>query len=180
MKALGSTAPLGARRAAALGDLARTQTALDLFAQGATGARDVDGLPAAREVVLHAHFDASLDGLDTVFGPTGRLEEGQRLVLLDQVKDWCRDSRTKVTVKPVIDLNADLATPAYEVPDRIREQVILSDRDVRVPVVHPPGPGLRHRPRHRVRPRRRKPKADHNPAPPRPRISPSCVASTTA
>ena len=56
------------------------------------------------------------------------MEEGQRLVLLDQVKDWCADSRTKVTVKPVIDLNADLSTPAYEVPDRIREQVILRDR----------------------------------------------------
>ena len=56
------------------------------------------------------------------------MEEGQRLVLLDQVKDWCGDSRTKVTVKPVIDLNAQLSTPAYEVPDRIREQVILRDR----------------------------------------------------
>ena len=56
------------------------------------------------------------------------MEEGQRLVLLDQVKDWCGDSRTKITIKPVIDLNADLSTPAYEVPDRIREQVILRDR----------------------------------------------------
>jgi hypothetical protein len=131
LKALGSDKSLDARRAAALGDLARTQTALDLLAQGttgATGARDVDGLPAAREVVLHAHFDASLDGLATVFGPTGRMEEGQRLVLLEQIKDWCADSRTTVTIKPVIDLNADLATPAYEVPDRIREQVILRDR----------------------------------------------------
>ena len=105
LKALGSDAPLDARRAAALGDLARTQTALDL-AQGRVPTST--HLPAAREVVLHAHFDASLDGLATVFGPTGRLEEGQRLVLLDQVKDWCADSRTKVTVKPVIDLNADL------------------------------------------------------------------------
>ena len=32
-------------------------------------------------------------------------------VLLDQVKGWCGDSRTKVTVKPVIDLNADLVDP---------------------------------------------------------------------
>ena len=78
--------------------------------------------------MLHAHFDAALDGLSTVFGPTGRMEEGQRLVLLDQVKDWCADSRTRITVKPVIDLNAHLSTPAYEVPDRIREQVILRDR----------------------------------------------------
>ena len=151
LKALGSDASLDARRSAALGDLARTQTALDLAGAGA----DRQHLPAAREVVLHAHFDASLDGLATVFGPTGRMEEGQRLVLLDQVKDWCGDSRTKVTVKPVIDLNAELSTPAYEVPDRIREQVILRDRDLRVPVVHPTGPGLRHRPRRRVRPPRR-------------------------
>ncbi|MGF9755377.1 DUF222 domain-containing protein [Microvirga sp. 0TCS3.31] len=124
LKALGSDKSLDARRAAALGDLARTQTALDLAGTGA----DPEQLPAAREVVLHAHFDASLDGLATVFGPTGRMEEGQRLVLLDQVRDWCADSRTKVTIKPVIDLNADLSTPAYAVPDRIREQVILRDR----------------------------------------------------
>ncbi|MCP3424216.1 HNH endonuclease signature motif containing protein [Nocardioides pinisoli] len=149
LKALGSAESLNVRRAKALGDLARTQTALDLHAQGtgtaaqstdistdpdtsmgtdsATGAVP-DGLPAAREVVLHAHFAADLDGLSTVFGPTGRLEEGQRLVLLDQVKSWCADTRTRVTIKPVIDLNADLSTPAYAVPDKLREQVILRDR----------------------------------------------------
>ncbi|MFC7727364.1 hypothetical protein ACFQW6_19810, partial [Nocardioides sp. GCM10028917] len=124
LKALGSTAPLGARRAAALGELARTQTALELAGAEA----DRQHLPAAREVVLHAHFDATADGLTTVFGPTGRMEEGQRLVLLDRVRDWCGDSRTKVTIKPVVDLNATLSTPAYEVPDRIREQVILRTR----------------------------------------------------
>src|SRR5688572_10849308 len=47
LKALGSDAPLDVRRSAALGDLARTQTALDLHTHGATGDRDVDGLPAA-------------------------------------------------------------------------------------------------------------------------------------
>src|SRR6478609_9161523 len=124
LKVLGSNASLDARRSAALGDLARTQTALDLAGAGA----ERQHLPAAREVVLHAHFDASFDGMATVFGPTGRMEAGHRLVLLDQVRDWCADSRTKVAVKPVIDLNAQLSTPAYEVPDRIREQVILRDR----------------------------------------------------
>ncbi|WP_299932824.1 HNH endonuclease signature motif containing protein [uncultured Nocardioides sp.] len=135
--ALGSTESLNVRRAKALGDLARTQTALDLHTTGAgTVAKTEDGLPVAREVVLHAHFnahfddnfDASTAGEQTVFGPTGRLEERQRLVLLDQIKAWCADSRTKVTIKPVIDLNATLATPAYEVPDRIREQVVLRDK----------------------------------------------------
>ncbi|GAA5112632.1 hypothetical protein GCM10023339_15970 [Alloalcanivorax gelatiniphagus] len=137
-KALGSTEPLGARRAKALGDLARTQTALDLVVQGggfearsalsSTTEDEQPKLPVAREVVLHAHFDARLSGDTTVFSHTGRLEEGQRLVLLDQVKAWCADTRTKVTVKPVIDLNTTLSTPAYEIPDRIREQVILRDR----------------------------------------------------
>jgi hypothetical protein len=126
-KALGSTDSVDARRAAALGDLARTQTALDLFAQGG-GAEATDGLPAARAVVLHAHFDASVRDGQTVFGPTGRLEERQRLLLLDQLQSWCRDSRTQITIKPVTDLNTDLSTPAYEVPDRIRESVVLRDR----------------------------------------------------
>jgi hypothetical protein len=133
LKALGSGESLDARRAAALGDLARTQTALDLHTQGgAAGPRDgrgPDGLPAAREVVLHAHFTAeSVHDGHTVFGPTGRLEERQRLLLLEQVQGWCADSRTKVTIKPVIDLTAELTTAAYEVPDRLRDQVLLRDR----------------------------------------------------
>ena len=116
--------------------------------RGAAGARDVDDLPAAREVVLHAHFDASLDGLSTVFGPTGRMEEGQRLVLLDQVKDWCADSRTKVTIKPVIDLNANLLDPGVRGPRPDPGAGHPPRPHLRVPVVHPPGPRLRHRPRH--------------------------------
>jgi hypothetical protein len=137
--ALGSLLPLDARRAKALGDLARTQTALDLL----TGEPDPDrvsadadadadadehALPAARAVVIHAHFDASFSGDTTVFGPTGRMENGQRLVLLEQIQSWCADSRTEVTIKPVIDLNTRLTAQAYKVPTAIREQVILRDR----------------------------------------------------
>ncbi|WP_439938462.1 HNH endonuclease signature motif containing protein [Nocardia sp. N13] len=136
-KALGSTESLNVRRAKALGDLARTQTALDLHAQGSTtDTRGQDGLPAAREVELHVHFDAAFvkDGaVQTIFGPTGRLEERQRLVLLNQVKAWCADSRTKVTIRPVIDLNAELSAPGYEIPKSIREQVALRDRTCTFP-----------------------------------------------
>jgi hypothetical protein len=132
-KALGSIESLDVRRAKALGDLARTQTALDLHQDGQTNTRGQDGLPVAREVVLTAHFDASAVGEQTIFGATGRLEEHQKLVLLDQVKAWCADSRTKVTIKPVIDLNAELSTPGYAIPERIREQVALRDKTC----VHP-------------------------------------------
>lgn len=132
LKALGSAESLNVRRAKALGDLARTQTALDLHTQGATDARGQDGLPAAREVVLNAHFAAESvrdgDVVQTVFGPTGRLEERHKLLLLDQVKAWCADSRTRITIKPVIDLNAELRAPGYDIPKSIREQVSLRDR----------------------------------------------------
>ncbi|NYE36391.1 hypothetical protein F4692_001495 [Nocardioides cavernae] len=131
MKALGSDASLDVRRSAALGDLARTQTALDLATnEGGRVAREERAgvsrpdLPHAREVVLHAHFNAS----DSLLDATGRLEEGQRLVLLDQVEDWCTDTHTRVTIRPVIDLNAELSSPAYEPTTRIREAVILRDR----------------------------------------------------
>jgi hypothetical protein len=147
-RALGSELSLDARRAKALGELARKQTALDLAFQdggvedGGAGAStsteadadtdadaaDQPNLPAAREVVIHAHFDASMSGNATVFGPTGRMENGQRLVLLDQIRSWCSDSRTKVTIKPVIDLNVQLTAKGYEIADRIREQVQLRDR----------------------------------------------------
>ncbi|CAB4961931.1 unannotated protein [freshwater metagenome] len=136
LKALGSQESLDARRAKALGDLARTQTALDLHAGGfearsahtSTTDEDTPVLPAAREVVLHAHFDATTSGDTTIFNSTGQIEEGQRLLLLDQLQSWCGDSRTTVTVKPVIDLNDAKSVPGYDIPDRIREHVILRDR----------------------------------------------------
>ena len=137
LKALGSVESLDHRRAAALGDLARTQTALDLLtgrpvADRASGPhpdtrRRKSFLPPGRSSSTPTSTPASI-GDAIVFGPTGRLEEGQRLVLLDHVKHWCGDSRTTVTIKPVIDLNRELSTPAYEVPDRIREMVVLRDR----------------------------------------------------
>ncbi|NYE36950.1 hypothetical protein F4692_002083 [Nocardioides cavernae] len=85
-------------------------------------------LPPARKVVLHAHFNASPTPDGPVLDATGRLDEGQRLILLDHVKDWCADTRTKVTIRPVIDLNTELSTPAYEPTTRIREAVILRDQ----------------------------------------------------
>jgi len=38
------------------------------------------------------------------------VEEGQRLVLLDHVRAWCADSRTTVTITPVIDLDTTGST----------------------------------------------------------------------
>ena len=63
-----------------------------------------------------------------MFGPTGRLEEGQRLILLNQLRGWCADSRTKITITPVIDLNTPQSTLGYAIPDRIRDHVTLRDQ----------------------------------------------------
>ncbi|UUZ59361.1 13E12 repeat family protein [Nocardioides sp. B-3] len=110
LKALGSEASLDARRSMALGHLARHQLALDLATgsgltttEAATGSEGTVSLPAARALELHLHFkaspaDAATGGL--VVDHLGRMDEGQRLLLLDLVKSWCGDSHTKVTVKP--------------------------------------------------------------------------------
>ncbi len=147
-KALGSTEALDVRRAKALGDLARTQTALDLHDSdgGRVAGEERAGvsrpdLPAAREVVLHAHFDARFSDDSAVFGPTARLEEGQRLVLLEQLMTWCADSRTEITIKPVVDLNQPKSAPGYDIPDRIRDHVIFRDRTCVFPFCSRPARG---------------------------------------
>jgi hypothetical protein len=101
----GSTKNLDARRAEALGRLARGQ---------ATG--------PGREVVVYVHLPAEP-------APTASVETsaGNRTLSIEQVKTWCAGTGTRVTIKPVIDLNQRLATSAYETPEKIREHVQLRD-----------------------------------------------------
>jgi len=109
LKACGSEQSLDVRRAQAVGELARRQLAFDF--QPKRGTTD-------KQVLLHVHVRAD---------DTGGIEPVTHLdslpLMLEQVKQWCRDGH--VTVKPVIDLNARLTTDAYEIPDRIRQQVLL-------------------------------------------------------
>jgi hypothetical protein len=55
------------------------------------------------------------------------VENHRRGVTADQVRGWCANPDTAVTVKPVIDLTEHLHTTAYEVPDRLREHTALRD-----------------------------------------------------
>ena len=133
LKALGSTDDLDSRRSQALGHLARHQTALDLYAHEHSGADVEPGvkLPVARELVLTLHFTATLtsDGSGTGLqvGPLGRLDKGQRLVLRDHVARWCGDTLTRISIRPVIDLNETLVAPGYDIPQRVRDHVVARD-----------------------------------------------------
>ncbi|MBO9522553.1 MAG: DUF222 domain-containing protein [Nocardioidaceae bacterium] len=113
-KALGSTESLDVRRALALGALARGDLALDLQQ------------PARpkRQIVLYIHLsDRALGNPHGV----GRVESPNILLTAGQIAAWCGAPETQVIVRPVIDLNQHVSVESYEIPDRLREHVILRD-----------------------------------------------------
>jgi hypothetical protein len=136
LAALGSEDPLDVRRSLAVGILARGEQALDLQpADPETRTRVVKG----REVVLYVHL--SEDALRTGDRNTPvRVENaGGQLLTAGQIADWCgRTDTAKVTVKPVIDLNAHASVDQYKVPDWLAEQIQLRDRTCVHPWCHRP------------------------------------------
>jgi len=118
---LGSDLPLGARRAATLGNLARGELALDLEAPEAPspGRRT----QSHREVVLYVHL--SEDAITTGTG-TALAERSRRLFTAEQIREWS-GTAGRVTIKPVIDLNDEITSTGYQPSDRLREQVVLRD-----------------------------------------------------
>ena len=134
-KALGSTETLDVRRAKALGDLARTQTALDLFSSSGGRVAGEERAGVSRRASQPRGRSSSTPTSTPrpwASRPCSVPPDGWRKASVwscsTRSRSWCGDSRTKVTIKPVIDLNAELSTPAYEIPDRIREQIVLRDR----------------------------------------------------
>jgi hypothetical protein len=120
---LGSTDSLDVRRAIALGDLARGQTALDLPTEGPKPW-------TKRQVVLHVHLsEASLRGA----GGLGRVEEARGPITTEQIREWCGNPDTTVTVRPVIDLAEHIHVDAYEIPDRLKAQIDLRDHTCAFP-----------------------------------------------
>lgn len=127
--ALGDDRCKDARRAAAVGVLARPQSALDLFDQAAAAAggmpqelsshlvtAKVDSRPP---VTLYVHLSqAALES-----GTGVARVEGVGPVTLDQVKRWL--GHCHVSVRPVIDVAHQTPVDSYDIPDRIREAVLL-------------------------------------------------------
>ena len=85
-----------------------------------------------RQVVLYVHLsEAAVTGTSTGTAAGGggvdlaRVENQRQGVTADQVRTWCANPDTQVTVKPVIDLNDHHGVEGYEIPDRLREQTQL-------------------------------------------------------
>ena len=72
--------------------------------------------------MLHVHLsESALTGSDDV--ELARVEATRSFVTADQVRAWCADPSTRVTVRPVIDLAGQISLDAYEIPDRLAEQI---------------------------------------------------------
>ncbi|HEX4470417.1 MAG TPA: HNH endonuclease signature motif containing protein [Nocardioides sp.] len=143
--AWGSTQPLDVRRAQAVGDLARGQAPLDLIPdnqladqtadQRADQRADQTATPSVprvqpRQVVLFAHLSQTAltgpgcEDLD----PVARLERGNSLIGVEQVRAWCgAPSTTQIMVQPVIDIDQCLESDSDQVPAQIAERVALRD-----------------------------------------------------
>jgi hypothetical protein len=129
LAALGATGTHQARRAAALGDLARLQPTLDSPLEEEGGLAELGVSRCSREVVLHVHLSAG--ALQSQGDGTGielaRVDNTRSFVTADQVRSWCAAPDAKVTVRPVIDLAEKIRVDAYQAPDRLAEQVRVRD-----------------------------------------------------
>ena len=90
--------PLDVRRSMALGMLG-----------GTTGGR-----PGPRELVLYTHARPGQAMVE--------VENTRTVVTPEQVREWCQQAGTRVTVRPVLDLAEEMSTGAYRPTPSMKEQ----------------------------------------------------------
>jgi len=83
-----------------------------------------------REVVIHAHMRPDQTMVD--------VDNTRTTITPEHLRDWCQQAGTRVTVKPVIDLDEEIATESYEPTERLREQVRLRHPECPFPLCHRP------------------------------------------
>src|SRR5215203_5775556 len=116
---LGDTDSLDARRAKALGEIAREDLILDLdVADPDTG--EITRTVPGRKTELILHLSASDQTV-------GRFGNTRSPVSVEQIKQWLSQANTSVIVRPVLDLAGHQPVDSYEIPDRIARQVKLRD-----------------------------------------------------
>ncbi|WP_139978221.1 HNH endonuclease signature motif containing protein [Nocardioides litoris] len=94
---LGSTESWDARRALAVGEIARAQLALDL--ETTTG----------RGVTVYAHLRSDSDVVETT----------STTITAEQLASWCRQPGTQVTITPVLDLPGGDPTAAQAMAEQV-------------------------------------------------------------
>ena len=82
-----------------------------------------------REVVVYTHTRPDTAMVE--------VENTRTTVTPEQLRIWCQQAGTKITVRPVLDLNDEITTSSYEPTDRQKEQAWLIHPDLRVPALHP-------------------------------------------
>ncbi|GGO86299.1 hypothetical protein GCM10011584_08280 [Nocardioides phosphati] len=129
----GDTDPLDVRRAKALGQMARADLGLDL----ATGNR-APGACAGVELRVHVTADDLAAALAETSTEThtgeqpssarlARVEKTRSFIDLDALRRWLSRPDLRLAIRQVIDTTATLRADRYEIPDRLRRQVIERD-----------------------------------------------------
>ncbi|GAA4127014.1 HNH endonuclease signature motif containing protein [Nocardioides fonticola] len=121
LKDLGCTESLDARRAMALGELARREASLTFDAAG-----EVEP-PARSKRTLQLYVHISHAPGQNPFGSVARVENTRTAIDLDTLRSWCTDPDTQLVVRPVLDMAEHRSGESYEIPTLLREQVILRD-----------------------------------------------------
>ncbi|HYG93000.1 MAG TPA: HNH endonuclease signature motif containing protein [Nocardioides sp.] len=131
---LGSTDSLDVRRSVAAGELARADLVLDLHLVDETTGEITRTVPG-RKVELHLHLSdaAILNGTLDPDGAVGRWADARSPISAEQVRTWCAQPGTTITVRPVIDLAGHVPVDSYEIPERLKTQVRLRDHSCRFP-----------------------------------------------
>jgi hypothetical protein len=134
LRDLGATAERDVLRAWAVGDIARNDLALDLVAtEGADGSAlaepivtEAQAPTSLRVHVMGSELEAHMAGDDEDVALV-RVENTRGFMTLDALHAWLSRGRGQVKVTPVIDTDANLHLTRYEIPDRLRRQVIERD-----------------------------------------------------
>lgn len=124
---------LDARRALALGEMARDDLALDL-ATGERAPRHGGGVELkvhvnAADLTTDDSGKPATSGLARVEGTGGN----GGFMTLDRLRDWLRRPGAKISMRTVIDTTATIRVDQWEIPDRLRRQIIERDGTCRFP-----------------------------------------------
>jgi hypothetical protein len=124
----GSTESLDVRRSIAAGNLARNQLTLEL--------ETADEQPRKkRQMVLHVHLEqAAVHGA----GGLARVQETGGPVTAEQVRLWCGQPDTQITVQPVLDLAEHIHVNSYQASARLKLQTQLRDLTCAFPYCYRP------------------------------------------